>query len=184
MKALYILLGVLALVDFFIVLIYNRLFKGKATVSEAFSTMDVYFQKRYDLIPNLVATVKGYAKHEAETLAKVVELRNTAYKSASATDRVEGEKQLGLALSNLMAVAEQYPDLKANTQFTGLQTELSGIEEQIAQSRKYYNGAAKQLNVMTETFPTVIVAKMFGFKQVSYFEVEGTKQRENVKVEF
>lgn len=164
----------------------NSLIKSKTTVEEAFSGMDIYLKKRYDLIPNLVATVKGYAAHEKDTLESVIAARNSAV-SVDRTDLngvAEAEKNLQGALGRLLAIAEAYPDLKADSQFLNLQNQLQGIENDIAQSRKYYSGAAKIYNQKILMFPSSIVAGLTGHKKVSYFEITDAAQRENVTVDF
>lgn len=163
---------------------FNAFVALKNKVDEAFSTMDVYMKKRYDLIPNLVETVKGYAAHEKETITGVIEARNRAYSSESPKETIENNNVLTEALGRLFAVAEQYPNLKADTQFSSLQRELSSIENEIAQSRKYYNGVVKQLNTKVEMFPSNIVAGMFHFEKAPFYEIENQEERQNVKVKF
>lgn len=163
---------------------YNNFVKGKNNVEEAFSTMDVFLKKRYDLIPNLVETVKGYAKHESETLEKVVQARNMASGATTIEDKIEGENVLSGTLKSLFAVAESYPDLKANTNFMDLQGQLKNIEEDIANSRKYYNGVVKVFNNMCEMFPSNILAGIFKFTVKPMFEVSEAGERDNVKVQF
>jgi LemA protein len=145
--------------------------------------MDVYLKKRYDLIPNLVETVKGYASHEKDTLEKVIAARNMAASATSVEDKMAGENALTGTLKTLFAVAESYPDLKANQNFMDLQKQLQSLEGEIAQSRKYYNGVVKQYNTKTEIFPSNIIAGIFGFVKAPYFEIE-EGERENVKVSF
>ena len=163
---------------------YNGFIKKKNLVEEAFATMDVYLKKRYDIIPNLVNTVKGYAKHEKETLEKVVSARNAAAKATTPSAKVAGESAIESALGRLFALAENYPDLKANAQFLDLQSQLSGIEGEIAQSRKYYNAVVKIFNTRCEMFPSSILAAVFGFKRYDMFEVGSEQERENVTVKF
>lgn len=163
---------------------YNTFIKMRNNVEEAYSTMDVYLKKRYDLIPNLVSTVKGYAKHEKETLENVIKARNMAMNSKSSDEKVVNENVLSGALKTLFAVAESYPELKADSQFLNLQASLSSIENDIASSRKYYNGNVKVYNVKIEAFPSNIVAKIFKFVKKTLFEVESAEERKNVKVEF
>lgn len=163
---------------------YNGFIKGKNSVEEAFSTMDVYLKKRYDLIPNLVETVKGYAKHESETLTNVMEARNAAAGAASLEDKIQGENMLSGTLNHLFAVAENYPDLKANTNFLDLQNQLKSVEEDIANARKYYNAVVKQFNNRCEMFPSSILAGIFKFDRKPMFEVDAAEERQNVKVEF
>ncbi len=163
--------------------IYNRLITLRNLKDEGFATMDVYMKKRYDLIPNLVETVKGYASHERETFEKVVEARSKAMGAQNLEERAQGENMLTGTLKSLFALAENYPELKANTNFLDLQAQLQKVEEDIAQSRKYYNAVVKDYNTRTELFPGSIVAGMFGFKKGEYFEIE-TGERENVRVSF
>ena len=166
-----------------VIAMYNTLVKMKNMVEEAFSTMDVYLKKRYDLIPNLVNTVKGYAKHEKETLEAVISARNSAIDNSNPEARLEAEGNLTQALGRLFALSESYPDLKANTNFMDLQKQLQSIETEIAQSRKYYNGVTRQYNIKTQSVPSNIVANIFGFDKMPLFEVDET-ERQNVTVEF
>ncbi len=174
---------VLILVIFF-VSSYNSLVKKKITVEEAFSTMDVYLKKRFDLIPNLVETVKGYAKHEKETLAEVVELRNQNYSDMTDEEKIENSTAISRMIPKILALAEAYPDLKANSNFMELSAQLETLEDDIASSRKYYNGAVKAYNMTVQTVPTNIVAGMFHFENKKMFEVEDVAERQNVKVSF
>ncbi len=165
--------------------VYNTLIKMKNNVDEAFSTMDVYMKKRYDLIPNLVETVKGYAKHESETLEKVISARNLAVNSTTPEEQIKNEKNLTSALKTLFnVVVERYPDLKANQNFIDLQNSLKSIESEIASSRKYYNGTVKVYNVKREVFPSNIIASMFKFEKRTLYEITNEEQRETVKVQF
>lgn len=177
-----VLVAVLALV-FWFVSSYNGLVRLRNQVKEAFSTMDVYLKKRFDLIPNLVATVKGYAKHESETLEKVIQARN-AGTHTSQTEKLEDEKQISGAIRQIFALAENYPDLKANTNFVDLQGKLTSIEEDIANSRKYYNAVVKKFNDKCMTIPTNIIANLFRFEPEKMFEVDEENERKNVKVSF
>lgn len=163
---------------------YNGFVKLKNSIEEAFSTMDVYLKKRYDLIPNLVETVKGYASHEKETLERVMAARNMAASATTMEGRVEGENMLQGTLKSLFAVAEAYPDLKANTNFMELQGELRRMEDEIANSRKYYNAVVKSFNTKRELFPATIIAGLFHFEKKPLFEVAEAGERENVKVQF
>ena len=162
---------------------YNGFVRLKNSIEEAFSTMDVYMKKRYDLIPNLVETVKGYAKHESETFEKVVAARNMAAGASTTQDKIAGENMLTQTLRSLFALAENYPELKANQNFMDLQGQLSGIENEIASSRKYYNAVVREFNTKREAFPSSIVAGMFHFEKREMFEI-ASEQRENVKVQF
>ncbi len=163
---------------------YNRFIGLKVRIEEAFSTIDVYLKKRYDLIPNLVETVKGYASHEKETFEAVVNARAKAHDSTNVDDKIRSEGELSKALGRLMVLAENYPQLKADSQFLNLQTQLSDIEDEISQSRKYYNGVVKSFNTMVISFPSMIVAKFAKFVKAEFFVVEQEEQRENVKVSF
>ncbi len=163
---------------------YNNFIKMVNKIDEAYATMDVYLKKRYDLIPNLVNTVKGYAAHEAETLDRVIQARNTARDAATMEDKIESESALEGTLSRLFALAEAYPDLKANTSFLDLQKQLSGIEDEIANSRKYYNAVVREYNTKTETFPSRIIAGFFKFEKIPMFEIAEAEERENVTVQF
>lgn len=174
---------VLILIVWFIAA-YNGFVRLKNSIEEAFSTMDVYLKKRYDLIPNLVETVKGYASHEKETLERVMAARNAAVSARTVEDKVQGENMLAGTLKTLFAVAEAYPDLKANANFMQLQGELQRMEDEIASSRKYYNAVVKEYNVKREMFPSSIIAGMFHFEKQPMFEVSSAAERENVKVQF
>ena len=176
--------GVLAVIIIWIIAAYNGFVKLKNAIEEAFSTMDVYLKKRYDLIPNLVETVKGYAKHEKETLESVIQARNMAVNAKNMEEKLAGENMLTGTLKSLFAVAENYPNLKANENFMDLQDQLKRLEDEIASSRKYYNAVVKTYNTRREIFPNVIIAKMFKFEKKPLFEVSAEEERENVKVEF
>ena len=174
---------VLVLLIIYIISTYNTLVRLRNSVRESFSTMDVYLKKRWDLIPNLVETVKGYAKHEKETLEGVIKLRNGAYDSMSHEEKINANQELSRGITKIMALAENYPELKANTNFTDLSNQLSKVEEDIANARKYYNAVVRRFNDKVEMFPSNLVAKMFGFKLEKMFEII-EEQREHVKVEF
>lgn len=179
----YIIVGIIVIVLLWIMGAYNGFVKLRNSIEEAFSTMDVYLKKRYDLIPNLVETVKGYARHESQTLEKVIHARNQAAGASTVEGRIEGETALTGALKTLFAVAEAYPDLKANTNFLDLQSQLKRLEDEIANSRKYYNAVVKNYNIKRERFPDNIIAGIFGFEKRSLFVID-EGHRENVKVEF
>ncbi|HOO50348.1 MAG TPA: LemA family protein [Alphaproteobacteria bacterium] len=181
------LLGLLATLGFSIVYavsIYNALIKKRAMAEESFSGVDVQLKRRADLIPNLVETVKGYMTHESGTLEKVTAMRARAQNASSSDERFQAESQISSLLGNIMAVSENYPDLKASTNFTNLQNELSELEEQIQLSRRYYNGTARDLNIMIDQFPTNIIAGFGGFQKKDYFEIENASDREVQKVSF
>ncbi len=181
-----IILALVAAVAGYVIYVYNRLVASRQMSEEAWSGIDVQLERRSDLIPNLVETVKGYASHERETLTRVTELRNEA--SAVPAGDVEGrarvEGALSLALGRLLAVAEAYPDLKASANFLELQRDLSSVEDEIQMSRRYYNGAVRNLNTLIESFPSNIVASQFGFAKRVYFEIEDPGERALPKVAF
>ncbi len=162
---------------------YNSLVSLRNRVEEAWSTIDVQLKKRYDLIPNLVATVKGYAKHESETLEKVIAARNAAM-TASGDAKMAAENALSGTLKSLFALTESYPDLKANTNFMDLQNQLQRIEEELSAARRYYNGVVKTINTKIDVFPSNIVARMIHLEKRKYFELDSEEERKNVKVEF
>ncbi len=163
---------------------HNKFISMRSDVEEAFSTMDVYLKKRYDLIPNLVETVKGYAKHESEVLQKVTEARANAQAANTTAEKLEANAQLSQALRSFNLVMERYPELKANQNFLGLQADLRNIENEISNARKYYNGTAKAFNKKRESIPSNIIAGMMKLKKQPYFEIEDDTERENVKVQF
>lgn len=163
---------------------YNTFIKMRNQIEEAFSTMDVYLKKRYDLIPNLVETVKGYTKHESETLTQVINARNAAMTATNPDERMKNENALSGTLKSLFALAEAYPELKADVHFTELMGELKNIESEIASSRKYYNGCVRQYNTKREVFPSSIIANMKKFEKKPLYEVDSPEERKNVKVQF
>lgn len=181
---IFIVIGIAALIVIYFIASYNGFIALRNRVEEAFSTMDVYLNKRHDLIPNVVETVKGYAKHEAETFESVTAARNGAVDATTIDDKIEAEGELQKTLGRLFALAEAYPDLKANTNFMDLQRQLQDIETEIAQSRKFYNAVVKTLNTKIESFPSNIVAGIFKFTRKPLFEVSDETVRENVKVQF
>ncbi len=175
---------IVVLIALYIGKTYNSLVRKRNTVEEAFATMDVYLKKRWDLIPNIVASVKGYAKHEAETLEKVISARNGGYQSLSADEKIEANKELSRGIASINVVAEQYPDLKANENFLNLNNQLQKNEEDIANARKYYNAVVKKYNNSVEMFPSSIVASMFKFARKAMFVIENEAEKQAVKVEF
>jgi LemA protein len=178
-----IILGIVVVIASYAAISYNMFMGLQNRVDEAFATMDVYLKKRWDLIPNIVETVKGYAEHEKSTLENVIKMRNTAYEGMSTEEKIENGNALTGALSKLFALAESYPELKANQNFMQLSGELSRIEEDIANSRKYFNAVVRKLNNSVEMFPSNIIAGIFGIKAMKMFETK-SEERENVKVEF
>ena len=163
---------------------YNRLVRTKQLAQEGLSGIDVQLKRRADLIPNLLEAVKGYMGHERGVLEKVTELRAQSMKAESVAEKGQVEGMLSRALGNLFAVAENYPDLKASQNFIELQKSLADIEEQIQLSRRYYNGAVRALNILVDSFPSNIVARMFGFTSMEYFELEDAADRAVPKVSF
>ena len=183
MIGLLIFCGVIFVIVVFVIGAYNKGIKLKNYVKEAFSTMDVYMKKRWDLIPNLVESVKGYAGHEKGLLEKITQLRSSNYSTMTDAQKLETNSELTNVLSRLFAVAENYPDLKANQNFMQLSKELSSIEADIANSRKYYNGTVRELNTFLEVFPTNIIGSIFGMQKEKLFEI-AENERQNVKVSF
>lgn len=173
-----------AIVAAWIISSYNGFIKQKNNIDEAFSTMDVYLKKRYDLIPNLVQTVKGYAKHEKETLENVIAARNSAMNATDPNEKAQKENILSGTLKSLFAVTENYPQLKADRHFSELMQNLQMVESEILSSRKYYNGIVKVYNTKREVFPSSIIAKWFKFEKRDLYEVEAPEERKNVKVQF
>ena len=166
---------------------YNGFVKLKNKVEEAWATIDVYLKKRFDLIPNFVETVKGYAKHESETLEKVVAARNIALGAKTPDEKIAAENNLTNSLRTFLnVVSESYPQLKANANFIELQNQLTQIEEELESARRYYNGNVKTFNTKIETIPSSLVAKSMGeeYKKRPYFELDSAEERKNVKVQF
>lgn len=178
-------LVVLAVLALFVISIYNRFIKNRNLVKDGWSNIDVALKRRYDVIPNLVETVKGYASHEKDTFEKVVQARNTAMAipSDDINNQIKAENQLQQTLKSLFALGESYPDLKANTNFLQLQEKLTEIEENLERSRRYYNGTVRENNTYGESFPGVLFARMFNYTHFDYFE-STVQERENVKVDF
>lgn len=172
---LWIIVGAVALVAVWLWATYNGLVKTNVRVEEAWSDITVQLKRRYDLIPNLVNTVKGYAKHEKEVFENVTKARNMAVKAEGVKEQAEAENMFTGALKSLFAVAEDYPELKADQNFRHLQEELVDTEDKIQASRRFYNGAARDLNTKVQMFPTNLFAGMLGFKQREFFEVEETE---------
>ncbi len=179
-------LAILAAIGLYLVFVYNGLVKARQMAEEAWSGIDVQLKRRADLIPNLIETVKGYAGHEKGTLESVVELRNKAraVPAGDVAGRAQAEGLLGAALGKVIALAEAYPDLKANENFLELQKSLETVEGEIQMSRRYYNGAARDLNVKVESFPNNLVAGQFGFSKKPYFEIANEADRAVPTVKF
>jgi len=163
---------------------YNGLVQLKVRADSAWSDIDVQLKRRHDLIPNLVETVKGYAAHEKGTFENIAKFRSQAMQATTPGDKAVAETQLSGALKSLFAVAENYPELKASEQFTGLQASLNSIEDNIQNARRYYNAVIRDYNTRVQSFPTNILAGMFGFSARQFFEVDAPGDRENVQVKF
>ena len=179
----FIIIAIVVILLIWGVTTYNKLVSLRIKVKEGFSTIDVFLKKRYDLIPNLVETVKGYASHEKTTLSDVISARNKAV-SAPIEDKSKAEGELTNALSRLLMLTENYPDLKADKQFINLQDQLKSLESEIEKSRRYYNGTVRELNTTIQKVPSCIIASIFKFKEEPFFELENEDERKNVKVEF
>jgi LemA protein len=190
----WIIIAVVALVVFYFIYLYNNFVKLVQRVKEAWADIDVQLKRRYDLIPNLIETVKGYAAHERETLESVTAARTTATQTHIDAGAITAEQmaamsgaeaQLTGALGRLIAIAENYPDLKANTNFAQLQSELADTENKIQAARRFYNGNVRDLNISLESFPSNVVGKTFNFQSQAFFELpEESIEREPVKVSF
>jgi LemA protein len=184
MGVLLVVIIVVAVLLTVFVSIYNSLVKLRNTSEQAWSDIDVQLKRRYSLVPNLIETVKGYASHEKLTFERVVEARGKAMQSSSPAEKSRAENVFESTLKTLFALAENYPQLKANENFLELQTELSKIEEQIQLARRYYNAVVRDLNNKIESIPSNIVANLFGFKRKEYFELPVAEQREAPRVSF
>ncbi len=182
MTIIYIIVAIIALMVIYLLVCYNSFVKLNNQVKEAFSTMDVYLKKRWDLIPNVVEIVKGYAKHEEEALKEIVNLRNVPYEKMNDSTKVDVNNKISQRLGKIMAIVENYPELKANESFKDLSKQLVQVEDDIANARKYYNGAVRVYNNKIEMFPSNVFAKLFGYKSKAMFEAN-TDERNNVKVE-
>ncbi|MBQ9198706.1 MAG: LemA family protein [Lachnospiraceae bacterium] len=174
----YILIGVVVLIIILFIAMYNSFVKLDNKVNEAFSTMDVYLVKRWNMIPKLVDVVKAYAAHEKSTLESIVSLRNGSYESMSEADKIKANVELSKGINKMMAVAEGYPELKSSENFIDLSNKLFKVEDEIANSRKYYNGVVRLFNNKTETFPGNIFAKLFGFSSKQMFEAESFERND------
>lgn len=185
MVSALIVIGVVVLFALIVAMMYNGLVRTRVRVEEAWSDITVQLKRRYDLIPNLVNTVKGYAKHEKEVFEKVTEARANALNAQGVKETAKAEGEFEKALKSLFAVAEAYPQLRASENFQQLQAELTDTEDKIMASRRFYNGSARDLNIKIDTFPSNIIAKMFGFQKREFFEVDDTASVEKpVNVSF
>ncbi len=184
MEGLWIILIIIAIVAVFAIGIYNALVQLRNRCDNSWAQVDVQLRRRYDLIPNLVETVKGYAKHEKETFQNVTEARTQAMNAGTVQEQGKAENMLSGALKSLFAVSESYPDLKANQNFMMLQEELAGTESKIAYARQFYNDTVMKFNTKQQVFPSNIIANMFSFQEKDYFEIEEPEAKEPVKVDF
>ena len=182
---MYILLAVAVILGLWAVMTYNKGVSLRNQAEESWSGISVQLKRRYDLIPNIVNTVKGYAQHEQETLEKVINLRNQAQAvpNSDHAAQAQAEQALGAGIRGIFALAENYPELKANENFRELQRSLADIEDNIQNARRYYNAVVRDNNNYVESFPSMVIAQMGGFTTYPFFEIEG-RERENVKVEF
>lgn len=184
---MWIALIVLVLVGLVVMSLYNKLVSLKNKVLEAWSGIDVQLKRRYDLIPNLVNTVKGYAAHESGTLEKVIQARNQAMSAGSGGNinaQVQAENALSGTLKSLFALSENYPDLKANTNFIQLQNTLGEVEDSLSNARRYYNALVRDNNTAVEAFPSNLIANQFHFEKFDFFEIENDAERSNPVVQF
>lgn len=179
----WIILGLLVVLAFWVIATYNRLVALKNRSQEGWSDIDVQLKRRYDLIPNLVETVKGYATHEAKVFTDVTEARSKAMSAQGMADKQQAENALSQTLKSLFAVAESYPELKASVNFAKLQDELADTENKIQAARRFYNGLVRDLNTSLETFPSNLIGSMFSFAKKDFFEAEAA-EKDNVKVSF
>lgn len=174
---------VLLLLAVLLVALYNRLAKQRVIVDEASADIETFLKQRYDMIPNLVEIVKGYAKHEKETFKEITEMRAKAMSSGSLEEKMKIEDEMTKVVSKIIAVAESYPELKANTNFIELQGNLKELEDNIQKSRRFYNGSARDFNQMLVIFPNNLLAGIFGFKKVAFFEAS-EEEKKNVEIKF
>lgn len=181
MKYEFILIILCLIVILYVIITYNLLRKAQNRVLEAFATMDVYLKKRWDLLPNLVATVKNYAFHEKETIEETIRLRNQVYQHLSMNKKIVTNENITNNLANILLIAENYPELKANQNYLKLQSSLISIEDEIANARKYYNAVIRKYNNLVEMFPSNLVAQLFKFKQLLPFTIN-KNERNNVMV--
>lgn len=179
----WIILGAVLLLVVWLISVYNGLIKMRNRTDEAWSDIDVQLKRRYDLIPNLINTVKGYAKHEQETFQKVIDARSKAMSTQGIEQKGKAENELSNTLKSIFALAENYPDLKANQNFLQLQTELSDTENKIQASRRFYNGNVRDFNTKLQVFPNNLIASMLGFKKYEFFEAN-EEEKKNVNVQF
>lgn len=178
---IYIIIGIIVILLIYILITYNSFINSRNLVKEAFSTMDIYLKKRWDIIPNLIEVVKSYSKYEKETLTKITSLRSSSYDDLTMDNKININEELSKYLSNIFAVSENYPELKANELYANLSSNLISIEDEIANSRKYYNGTVRNFNNKIQMFPNNILAKLFKFKEFKMFEANA-EEKNNVGV--
>ncbi|MBU0625289.1 LemA family protein [Patescibacteria group bacterium] len=179
-----VVLGLVLLLAMWIILVYNGLITLRNRVDEAWSDIDVQLKRRYDLIPNLIETVKSYATHERETLERVVAARTAAMGAENKHDKAEAENALSQTLKSLFAIAENYPDLKASQNFLQMQDDLKDTEDKIQAARRFYNANVRDFNTKVQVFPNNVIAGQLKFRKYEFFEIENKEQRENVQVKF
>ena len=180
---LIIILAVIAVLVLWVIGVANKLTKKRMKAENAFADCDVYLKKRYDLIPNIVNTVKGYSKHEKETLESVINARNKAVSAGTVDEKIDADNEVTQAISRLFALTESYPELKANENFMDLQGQLSKMEEEISNARQYFNATVRDYNYATKVIPDTIVARLLGYKEMSMFKA-AEEERKNVEVNF
>ncbi len=181
---LLVILAIITVVGIGVIGVYNSLVQLKNKVDEGWADIETQLKRRYDLIPNMVETVKGYAKHESKTLEAVTSARNIAMSAKTPEEKIQAENALSGTLKTLFAVAENYPELKANENFMDLQGTLREVEEKLQLSRRYYNATVRDFNTKVEMFPNNLIANLFHFVRRQFFEIENAQERENVKVSF
>ena len=180
----YIIIGIFILIILlWIIMTYNKLVESRNKIRNQWSQVDVLLKMRFDLIPNIVETVKGYAIHEEQTLLAVIDARNSAINSKTPEDEIKADQELTNKLTKLMALCESYPELKADSNFSKLQESLNDVENKIAYARQFYNDSVLKYKNIIEKFPTLLIARMLGFKQEQFFEITET-EKENIKVKF
>lgn len=184
MTSIYIILGILVVLILWGIISYNRFVSFINRAKEAWSDIDIQLKRRYDLIPNLVNSVKGYATHESETFEKVIQARAAAMGAQNIADKGKAENMLTSSLKSIFAIAEAYPDLKANQNFLALQSELADTENKIQAARRFYNGNVRDLNIAIETFPSNLIAKIFNFVKMELFTLDEEAARKPVEVKF
>lgn len=180
---MYIFIGLLLVAGIYLLIIYNKLVRSKALTEEGWSSIDVMLKKRYELIPALVSTIKGYMAHEKDLLENLTKIRAEAYQAKGVQSQANAEGKLNRSLDQIMVAVEAYPELKANENFLKLQQEISKAEEDIERARRYYNGTVRENNTLVESIPSNWVAQLFGFEKFPFFEITRPREREVVNIE-